>query len=71
MHADGKFHYGASTLPAPQAGPLFEIAAHGAGKSLPKGPNNPAEPEEHQRWLASLQRNGFDVRVVLVDEPAL
>lgn len=69
MHADGKYHYGQSTVAAPELGPLFEIIAEGSG-DLPSSPNNPATPVEHERWLQSLRANGFTVEVVSIEEPA-
>ena len=69
MHDDGKYHYGASTISAPHLGPLFVINAEGSG-DLPEAPNNPATPEEHERWLQSLRANGYTVEAVSIAEPA-
>lgn len=47
-YADGKYHYGTSTTPAPHLGPLFAITATGNG-ILPAGPTNPATKGEHDQ----------------------
>lgn len=65
---DGKYHYGASAIPAPHLGPLFAITATGDG-ALPEGPPSPATAVEHENWLATLKANGFAVSVVPIDEP--
>jgi hypothetical protein len=69
MHADGKYYYGSGTVAAPQLGPLFGIRAEGSG-DLPSAPNNPATPEEHERWLQALRSNGYTVEVYPIEEPA-
>ena len=68
QHDDGKYHYGASTTPAPQLGPLFGITATGNG-TLAKAPPNPATEAEHKSWLVSHKENGFDVNVIQIEEP--
>ena len=68
MNDDGKYHYGSWTVPAPHAGPLFQINVQGTG-ALPPAPTQPATPAEHAQWIASLKATGATVDVVQIDEP--
>lgn len=67
MHADGKYHFGASTTPAHHLGPLFGIMVEGEGNPPPL-PSNPATPAEYSQWKDELRNLGFTVSELPIDE---
>ena len=68
MNSDGKYHFGATTVPAPHLGQLYQITAEGDGE-LPDVAPNPATVEEYELWLDSLRSRGFDVSITPINEP--
>jgi hypothetical protein len=68
-HADGLYHYGLTTNPAPERGPLHLLEVTGDGESSPV-PGYAATAAEHERWIADLRQRGFTVTMTPVNEPA-